>query len=315
MFEYIEKVLHSNIECSDYEKSEGLPLYIAGAFDLFNLRIENNKMLIAVPHADINLATLRKQQRRIEALTGMHCVLYLNNLTYYARDKMIEEGIPFVWENRQLYIPFLGMVLSSASRSELPYCAKISFLTQKLLFTAIYQQWDKVNVTTAAEKLGVSKMSVSRCFDEIEAFGIQQLEVKGRTRLLSCGNKKVFWEEIQPILVDPVINSYALRQDLKGEHALSGISALSRYSMLADDPFPTYGFTKKDIGSINISRSALVPPGEIPGCIVQKVGYWIEFGDGTKMDPLSAALSISEEDKRDPRVEKAIEEMLEKYVW
>jgi len=33
------------------------------------------------------------------------------------------------------------------------------------------------------------------------------------------------------------------------------------------------------------------------------------------MDPLSAALSISEEDKRDPRVEKAIEEMLEKYVW
>ena len=76
MFEYIEKVLHSNIECSDYEKSEGLPLYITGAFDLFNLRIGNNKMLIAVPHADINLATLRKQQRRIEALTGMHCVLY-----------------------------------------------------------------------------------------------------------------------------------------------------------------------------------------------------------------------------------------------
>ena len=175
----------------------------------------------------------------------MHCVLYLNNLTYYARDKMIEEGIPFVWENRQLYIPFLGMVLSSTSRSELPYCAKISFLTKKLLFTAIYQQWNKVNVTTAAEKLGVSKMSVSRCFDEIETFGIQQLEVKGRTRLLSCSDKKVFWEEIQPILVDPVINSYALRQDLKGEHALSGISALSRYSMLADDPFPTYGFTKK----------------------------------------------------------------------
>ena len=46
-----------------------------------------------------------------------------------------------------------------------------------------------------------------------------------------------------------------------------------------------------------------------------KVGYWIESGDGTKIDPLSTALSISEEDKKDPRVEKAIEEMLEEYVW
>ena len=117
------------------------------------------------------------------------------------------------------------------------------------------------------------------------------------------------------VLQEPIINSYALRQDLKGDHALSGISALSGYSMLADDPFPTYALTKKGIGSININRAALVPPGEIPGCIVQKVGYWIESGDGTKIDPLSTALSISEEDKKDPRVEKAIEEMLEEYVW
>ena len=315
MFEYIEEVLHRDIEYSSYEKSKGLPLYITGAYDLYNLKIENNDMLIAVPHKEINLSLLRKQHRMIEVLTGMHSVLYLSNMTYYARDKMIEEGIPFIWEGRQVYIPFLGMVLSNDSRSELPYCTKISFLTQKLLFTAIYQQWEKANVTTVAEILDVSKMSVSRCFDEIEAFGIRQLDVKGRSRQLSCGDKKAFWADIQPILVDPVINSYALRQDIKGNHALSGISALAGYSMLADDPFPTYGFTKKDIGSINISRASLIPPGEIPGCLIQKVGYWIEFGDGTKMDPFSVALSISEADKKDPRVEKAIEEMLEEYVW
>ena len=315
MFEYIGEVLHRDLEYSSYEKNEGLPLYITGAYDLYNLSIGNNDMLAAVPRTEINLSALRKQHRRIEALTGIHCVLYLSNMTYYARNKMIEEGIPFVWEGRQVYIPFLGMVLSSDSRTELPYCTKISFLTQKLLLTAIYQQWEKVNVTTAAEVLGVSKMSASRCFDEIEAFGIRQLDVKGRSRYLSCGDKKAFWEDIQSILIDPVINSYALRQDLKGDHALSGISALAGYSMLADDPFPTYGFTKKDIGSIDISRTSLIPPGEIPGCMVQKVGYWIEFGDGTKMDPLSVALSISEEDKRDPRVEQAIEEMLEEYVW
>ncbi len=315
MFEYIAEVLHMDIEYSSFEGTADLPLYITGAYDLYNLRIDKSDMLLAVSNTEINLSVLRKQHRRIEALTGMRCVLYLNSMTYYARDKMIEEGIPFVWEGRQLYIPFLGMSLSNNTRTELAYCTKISFLTQKLLLTAIYQKWEKANVTAAAEILGVSKMSASRCYDEIEAFGIRQLEVKGRARTLTCGNKKDFWESIKSVLIDPVIMSYALRRDLEDSHALSGISALAGYSLLADDPYPTYGFTKKDIGSIDVSKSALIPPGETPGCIVQKIGYWIEFGDGTKMDPLSVALSISEEDKKDPRVEKAVEEMLEEYVW
>ena len=315
MFDYIEEVLHRDIEYSRYEKTAGIPLIIAGAYDFYTLKIGNNDMLMAVPKAETNLSALRKQHRRIEALTGMRSVLYLRNMTYYARDKMIEEGIPFVWEGKQIYIPFLGVALSGDSRSELPYCSKISFLTQKLLFTAIYQEWENVNVTAAAEALDVSKMSVSRCYDEIEVLGMQQLEVKGRSRTLTCGDKREFWKSIQPVLVDPVISSYALRRDLKDSHALSGISALAGYSMLEDDPFPTYGFTKKEIGSLEINRSTLIPPGETPGCLIQKVGYWIDFGDGTKMDPLSVALSIREDDKKDPRVERAIAEMLEEYVW
>jgi hypothetical protein len=32
-------------------------------------------------------------------------------MNYYSRDKMLEEGIPFIWENKQIYMPFLGILL------------------------------------------------------------------------------------------------------------------------------------------------------------------------------------------------------------
>ena len=315
MFEYLENVLHTKLTISNYDNTSGLPLSMTGAYDFYTLKMHNTEMLVAVPKGNTNLAALRKEHKRITALTGQQSVMYLKNMTYYSRDKMIEENIPFVWDRRQIFIPYLGLALDSKARAEIPYCAKISYLTQKLLLTAIYQQWDGVNVTGAAEALGISKMSASRCYDELEAFCIRQLDVKGRSRTLSCGDKREFWDSIKPILVDPVISSYALREDLGGSYKLSGISALAGYSMLEDDPYPTYGFMKKDIGGLDTSKSALIPQGEVPGCVIDKVGYWIEFGDGKKMDPLSVALSIKDYDRKDPRVEKAIEEMLEEYVW
>lgn len=315
MFEYIEEILHRKIEYSQYDKVSSLPLLMAGSYDFYTAKIGSEVMLLTVPTVDINLSSLRKQHKRIELLTGMRCVLYMKNMTYYSRDRMIEENIPFVWEGKQIYIPQLGIALNSNTRSELPYCTKISFLTQKLLFTAIYQQWEQMNVTGAASALGVSKMSVSRCYDELDALEIPELRKSGRTRTLTCQDKRKFWDSIQPILIDPVIRRISLRQDITEDYPFGGISALAGYTMLADDPYPTYALTKKNIGNIDINRGSLIPPGETPGCVIHKVGYWIDFGDGTKMDPLSVALSISEDDRRDPRVEQAIEEMLEEYVW
>lgn len=49
--------------------------------------------------------------------------------------------------------------------------------------------------------------------------------------------------------------------------------------------------------------------------MLYEIGYYIEFAEGKAMDPLSIALSLSDEEKEDPRVSMAVDEMLEKYVW
>ena len=59
----------------------------------------------------------------------------------------------------------------------------------------------------------------------------------------------------------------------------------------------------------------LAPAGEDPGCIIQELGYQIFFENGKAVDPLTVVLSISAEEKSDPRVSMAIDEMLGAYVW
>ena len=62
--------------------------------------------------------------------------------------------------------------MSDINEREIAPVHLISYLTQKLIFVAIYEKWVEVTVSEAAIKLKVSKMSISRCFDEIEYLNV-----------------------------------------------------------------------------------------------------------------------------------------------
>jgi hypothetical protein len=183
------------------------------------------------------------------------------------------------------------------------------------LLLALYEGWEKVTVTMAAEYLNVSKMSITRCFDEIESLEIPIMENKGRIRYISCkGNKKTQWEVLKAFMRSPVIQEFYLEEDISANFIKSGISALSEFSMLEDNRYPTCAITKAQIKEYGIRERKQVPKGEVPGCIVQELGYLIPYNGGKVIDPLTTSL-IMENEREDPRVDKALDEMLEENVW
>lgn len=316
MREYIEEILHQDIEIVPYEDVQTLPLSYRSGYDLYRMTVGGREALIAAPKSRISLVSLRKQQRQMVIYTGLPCVLYLTDINYYTRDALLKEGIPFVWEGHQIYLPYIGTLLDDHQERVITACAQISYLTQKLLLTALYQSWHKVTVTEAARLLGVSKMSITRCYDEMEAMSIPYLTVRSRARSITADtDKKAMWETIQGILRNPVISTYALRREPETALPMSGTMALAHYSMLDEGPYPILAMTKKKLAEVNITAEKLVPAGEIPGCLVQKLGYQIPFEDGIAVDPLTTALSITEEEREDPRISMAIDEMMEEHVW
>lgn len=85
--------------------------------------------------------------------------------------------------------------------------------------------------------------------------------------------------------------------------------------MLGDNPFPIYAVSKKEIGALLTKNELLRSSADMPGCVIQELGYIIKSDQNPAIDPLSVALMITDSERNDPRVSKAVDEMLEVEVW
>lgn len=316
MKSYIEAVLHQDIHITPFEANSQLPLILRRGYRFFNMVIGSHKVLLAEPLDTTPLAGLKKHQKQIVAYTGHQCVLSMNNMSNYARDTLVKEGIPFVWKGHQIYLPFLGMLLGSNEVRNIPQCDKIAFLTQKMLLTAIYQNWEQITVTKAAALLGVTKTAISRSFDELESLRIPYLTVKNRARKLTIpANKREVWENIREYLRNPIIATYSLKDRPVTQLIACGLTALSKYSMLNEPACLTLAVSKKSLSSLQLTKNHFTPVDGEPACILQEIGYQIDFEKAEAIDPLSLVLSLTEDEKEDPRISMAVDEMLERYVW
>lgn len=315
MVEYIEKLLHLKAKESAFEQASVLPLYLKNTYKFSILKLAGVECLTAKPKEKINLATLRKHYKQLKKITEFECVFIFNELNQYAKQRMTAEGIPFIIEKKQIYMPFLGVAIGQMNR-QLEEVNEISFLTQKLLLTAIHQHWQKIPLREAAGLINVSDMSISRCFDEIEAVGLPLIVKEGRGRYFVWqSSKRQLWEQITPFLRNPVYKTYLLQDSILSDSLLlSGMSALCHFSMLADNAYQTYALTKSMAREMQLHKQHCVPAGEVPVMVIQVIQCQIPFDDANVIDPLTAVLSITEEEKSDPRVEAAIDEVLEEYL-
>jgi len=299
-----------------YEGSNILPLFLRKGYELYILSIHNVQCLLVRPFEQLNLSVLRKQYKQLRELIGKDCVLCLDGINMYAKNKMIAEGISFIIPEQQIYMPFLGIILANKDQRDIPEKKEISYITQKILLSLIYKGWFDKNLTETAASLGVSKMTVTRSYDELKSLGVGVIEAGGKMRrFIWNDSRRALWDKAQHFLRNPVIRQYRLREDFDVTgYKLAGISAICHYSILSDNSCTYYAIPKKNIGTLKIPKEQLLPGGEAPKVILQVLGYDLEYSDNTAIDPLTAILSLNDIEKADPRVETSIEEILEEHL-
>ena len=113
MKEYIEKCLRRTITIeSNTELFEKLPLMYKGNYNLYSVFQDGIEWIIAQPKVELRLNRMRYDRNQIEKVSGLNCALFFTKLNYYSKDTMMNEGIPFIIADKQMFLPFLGMVLS-----------------------------------------------------------------------------------------------------------------------------------------------------------------------------------------------------------
>jgi hypothetical protein len=241
----------------------------------------------------------------------------LDAITRYGEDKFVSEGISFFVQGGSLYIPFLAAYFPKTPGRAIAQVDLISFVTQKMLLLAFYEKWGRMRMAEIAKKMGVSQMTATRIFDEIEGLGLPLISRTGKYRFFDNRlEPSVYFDTVMAVLRSPVKKICRLAHLPPDSDFVryGGMSAISHYSMLADDRIPTFAVMQKDVQSVGLPALPSAPPDDEPACIVQVHGYLIDYGDRKAIDPISTMLSVSKFDKDDPRVEGALEEIRENIL-
>ena len=317
MKDYLEKLLHVRADLLPFGGESNLPLYLRGGYVFNILRLAGVDCLLAKPKQVVTLAALRKQREQLTMLSGMECIFDFEALDNYKKQKLISESIPFVIESKQVYLPFLGIVLEKERERHVPIVKKIGITTQRLILVAIYNDWTEMHLYEIAKLLNVSKMTITRCFDEIDALALDMTLKTGKTRVFKWNKgKKVLWNAVNPYLGNPILHEYRLDQTFPiVGGVLGGLSAICHYSMLSDNGYTTYAITKEDDKINKYYELPSVPQGEVPVMVIQVMNYRIPYNNSIAVDPLTAILTLTKEDKEDPRVEDAVSKILEEVLY
>lgn len=130
MQKLLSALLHVEVIEQDYDGQKNLPLFLMGNYQIKLITIASIDLLFAHPKEPVTFSALKKHWEKFEQLTGLPYVIYDDNYTRYGKKCMIGMGIPFVFGNEDIYLPFMGVVLMHKRNITLPDVEKFSPATQ-----------------------------------------------------------------------------------------------------------------------------------------------------------------------------------------
>lgn len=304
-----------------------LPYFLQDAFGLYELKIRDLPILLAVsrPTTALTTAAVRDHVNKLKSLAGCPTVYVTDALASYERKRLIEYKVPFIVPGNQLYLPDLGIDLREyfRQRPQLPQHA-LSPATQAMLIGALLNRSTQTlwNPAVTAKALGYTSMTLSRAVRELTSADIATLQPKGKERWL-CMNRlpSETWRLAKPLLRSPVKHSVYVLRTLKlhpdKSLPLAGLSALARYSQLAEPALAVYAMNSREwkIWNSKTQQGLEMIPEPLVGTFRLEVWNYapIPMPDIRTVDPLSLTLSLQNES--DERVQGALEELQEHFPW
>lgn len=307
---YITETLGLRVTYATWDFAKDMPYFIADRYEITKITIGTvDALMITLKIEFPTVGTLQKHIARIQKSDALPVVIKLESITKYRRDALIKAGIPFVVPGKQLYLPFLGTVLSERFDSETAEVVKLIPSAQALFLYYLYSKQDRFYINEAVKDLQYSAMSVSRAAKQLVQTGLFEETKEGVQKILVAKHDRVeMTRQMQQYLINPVKRRiYVPKERVPADCKLAGFSAMAEYSMLNAPAVPCY--------AADVSAKLKGMPTLLNADTQVEVEIWkydpAGLSKGAYVDPLSLTLSLQE--NADERTEEAIEEILEKF--
>ncbi len=179
---YLKENIDEYITIKPWFEKKNFPVFLRNSYNFYEMTILGALcILIEVIDEMPGIDKLQKHIKQIEKLTDYQIVLFYKDITRYRRKSLIENNIPFVIEDGQMYLPFLGLDLKKAQEHVEKEVKDFTTSAQVAYLYFLYHKEDVVNMTEFAEKVGFNKMTASRALNNLYHANLITYEIGGKT--------------------------------------------------------------------------------------------------------------------------------------
>ena len=324
LIDYLESIagIQPDLQRDAAERSRGLPLFLRERYGLRSLRIFGRKCLLALETPDWEPGSPAEYASHAQALQGKlgePIALVISKIPSYARNRMVQAGVPFIVPGSQLFLPSMMVDLRERfSPSPITPGKRLTPATQCiLLYHLLRESIAGVPLREIAEKVGYSAMNLSRAKDELETAGLCETGRQGRSVVLDFQERgPALWIKALPLLSSPVRKSYWVDWPQVGYPSIpAGLTALSQRSMLEDDRLPTYALPQESY-RLNLEKGLFHGcPGPSEANVQLEAWSYNPLLLGGKEGVDSLSLILSLRDSADERVQQQLETLIEEVNW
>src|SRR4030043_1081444 len=194
--------IHANF--SKHTKPGSIPFFLQDTYDFFNLSLHQENFIALIPknEEEPTPAAIRKHVDIVEKALNIKGIFLQTNISSFSRRRLIEYKVPFIIPENQMYLPDIAIDLREHFIKRSSKAAAFGPSTQAVVLYALTQQiTEAITPKELTEKLGYSKMTMSRSIDEIEAAELAEVVIEGKNRLVRFEkNKRNFWNKALQLL-------------------------------------------------------------------------------------------------------------------
>lgn len=309
--EFLENALNLKVTYNVWNHGKDLPFYLSDRYTYSAVNLSGIDVIFLYPKFELEpISSIKKHIEKIKSYDHIPVVLILEKMTARERKYLIDANISFVVKGKQIYLPFLGVLLQERYSMEMVKNEKLLPSTQMLLLYFLLYKENELFCSDAINALGFTPMSISRATKQLEDLDLINTKKEGVKKIIyTTQSKKVVYEKALLYLGNPVKKSYYIsKKDLSENWCFAGYTALSKYTMINPTKVVCYATSK--VGNLDKlgTKSLLDADTQV------QVQIWkydpIPLSSNGIVDTLSLVLSLS--NNNDERTLQAIDTILDK---
>lgn len=322
---------HVKLEQIEIESFFRLPMFFKSTYNIYASILFKKKILFLEPkNTDFfSVSQIEKHLQLIRNTFNMTAVLVLENVEAFNRKRLIEKGINFIVPNKQLFLPELLIDLRENYNTK-----SFRLKNQKLLpsaqFLLIYHiihryekwKWLEFSFKDVAKKLNYTPMAITNAVENLMYHELVEVEGEKEKYIKFRGDRSELWNIAmeQNLLLNPVLKTVYVDLIPKNIYMLkTNASALPEYTDLNPSKQQYCALEKTVFYGLQKSN-ALVNLNDYEGNYAIEVWKYDPLtlvhempNEMSVVDPLSLYLSLK--DSKDERIEMALEQITDKYIW